>query len=635
MAYRKDIDGLRALAVLSVIAFHSGLDFTSGGYVGVDVFFVISGFIITNMIYREVKEKEFSYVGFYKRRAARLLPAFIITLLLVFAFGFYFYTTKSFDKLGKEIFFSSLGTANILFAQGVNYFAEGSAYQPLMHLWSLGVEEQFYLVWPTLLLVAFRISDGAVIPLTGIVLVITTSMVISATNDGNSKAYFLLQYRANELLIGSLTALLLAKYHKDKVKENYKRYLSYLGLSLMVAPVLLYDKNTAFPGYNALLPCIGVALIIAFPNRGLVTKMLSHGMLVLIGLISYPLYLYHQPFVSFARYFELDMPSYVMFITIASLSSLLAMPTYHYIEKPIRNIARSSSISSSATIIGLCLFIPVLAAIGFIVAKTNGLPERFKYLNQFALEVTEFHSSTFHDNYERGFNISNTEHGEILFVGDSVLQHYVLPFSIAIGLGSDEVDTVTRGGCVLLKGVEFNDKYADISCNDLRSSLYSSQKNYNYVVISQSWELYQDSVTNFPDGKRSYDRWTAFINQTVEHFLQYADEVIIIGAHPRVSGATSLQPSIRLTKESYLHGLRSLEIDNAASISLASNFFLDFENINGVTILEPHKIFCSPNCILSSDIWSYYSDSQHITSAATNFVVERIKHTLAIRTGER
>ncbi|UYG02177.1 acyltransferase [Halomonas sp. LR3S48] len=634
MTYRKDIDGLRAIAVLSVIAFHSGLDFTSGGYVGVDAFFVISGFIITSMIYREVKENEFNYIGFYKRRAARLLPAFIITLLLVFAFGFYFYTTKSFDKLGKEIFFSSLGAANILFAQGVNYFAEDAAYQPLMHLWSLGVEEQFYLVWPTLLLIAFRISDVTVVPLTGIALVITTLMVISATNDGNSKAYFLLQYRANELLIGSLTALFLAKYQNNKVKDNYKRYLSYLGLSFMVAPVLLYDENTAFPGYNALLPCIGVALIIAFPNRGIVTKILSHGILVLIGLISYPLYLFHQPLVSFVRYFELEMPAYIIFITIATLSSLMAMATYHYIEKPIRNIARSSSIKSSVTIVGLCLFIPALAAVGFIVAKSNGLPERFKYLNQFALEVTEFHSSAFHDNHERGLNIKNTEYGKILFVGDSVLQQYVLPFSIAIGLGSDEVDTVTRGGCVLLKGVEFNDKYADISCNDLRESLYNSQKKYDYVVISQSWELYQESVTNFPIGKVSYDRWAYFINQTIEHFLQYADEIIIIGAHPRVSGTTSLQPSIRLTKESYLHGLRSLEIVNVSGINSASRFFHEFENINGVTILEPHEIFCSPNCTLSSDNWSYYRDSQHITSAATNFVVERIKHTLATRAGE-
>ncbi|NIC04406.1 acyltransferase family protein [Billgrantia bachuensis] len=634
LTYRKDIDGLRALAVLSVIAFHTGLEFFPGGYVGVDIFFVISGYIITSVIYSEVKNNEFSYIGFYKRRAARLLPSFIITLLIVLAFGFYYYTSKSFDRLGKEIFFSSIGAANLLFAQGVDYFAEDAANQPLIHLWSLGVEEQFYLVWPVLLLVAFRISNVSVIPLSCLAFIATTIIAIAATNAGNSQAYFLLQYRANELLIGSLTALVLSKYKSLNINMHFSKYMNYLGLALMLAPVLLYDKNTAFPGYNALAPCIGVALIIAFPSKGIVTQVLSHRILVFIGLISYPMYLYHQPLVSFIRYFDMAMPGYVLFMTIVVLSSLMAMATYRYIEHPIRSIGRSSSLKSSVTIGMISLSIPVLAATGLAVAKTNGLPERFEYLNRFALQVSESHSSTFHKYYERGFKVASAEKGEVLFVGDSVLQQYVFPLSIALGFSSGEVDTVTRGGCVLLKGVEFIDKYADISCNDLRESLYRSPKRYDYVVISQSWESYQDLITNFPDSENSYDRWTGFLNQTIEHFLKYAEEVIIIGAHPRVSGTTNLQPSIGLTEEIYQAGLRSLRINNLEGLSSASFFFQKFELTSGVTILEPHKIFCTPVCMVDNESWSYFSDSQHITSAATSYVVEKIKSILVSKANE-
>ncbi len=631
MTYRKDIDGLRAFAVLSVIAFHTGLAVFPGGYVGVDIFFVISGYIITTMICSEIKNKKFSYLSFYKRRIARLLPSLIITLLIVASFGFYFYTNKSFDKLGKEMFFSSIGAANILFAQGVDYFAEDAAYQPLMHLWSLGVEEQFYLIWPAFLLIAFKMSHGSVIPLTAMALVTTTIIAISVVNNDGSKAYFLLQYRANELLIGSLTALILTKASSENVREEVKKSISYFGLVLMAAPVFLYDENTVFPGYNALFPCLGVALIIAFPNTGWVTRLLSHRTLVFVGLISYPLYLYHQPIVSFISYFDFKLPASALFMTVAFLSSLLALVTYQYVEKPIRNIARIASRKSIVTVGMLCFSIPALAAAGAVIAKTNGLPERFELLNPFALEVSASHASSFHKHYERGFEVSESESSKALFVGDSVLQQYVLPISIALDFDVDEVDTVTRGGCVLLKGVDFNDKYADISCNDIRNDLYNSAKTYDYVVISQAWESYEDSVTNFPAGENVYERWSGFLNQTVEHFLRYSEKVVIVGPHPRVAGVKGLQPSIRLTKETYLFGLRKLEVINNESLNSAVSVFNALEKNRRIIVLEPREIFCSVRCVLSNETWSYYSDGQHLTSAATSFVAERISNILSLR----
>ncbi|MEN9017645.1 MAG: acyltransferase family protein [Hellea sp.] len=630
MKYRSDIDGLRAIAVVSVIAFHSGIVLLSGGYVGVDVFFVISGYLITTLIFKEIKNRTFSFRAFYKRRAARLLPALSVTFAIVSIFGLVFYNNQAFDNLGKELFFSSFGAANILFANGVNYFAKDEAYQPLIHLWSLGVEEQFYIIWPILLLLAYRFYKSIIMPLVYILFFISLALSISAVEESLTKGYFLLQYRAFELLVGVITALHLQHNNGNNIPELMKKMLSYFGMFLIVIPMFLLNKNSSFPGYNALWPCLGTALIIAFPNNGLITKILSHKSFIFIGLISYPLYLYHQPLISFIYFLNFKLQPFEIFSVVLFIAILGSWLTYKFIEIPIRKLSNSNKKKSSILVIGaLCTTIPLFAILGIGIAKSNGFENRFRVLNPFALEVSNAHASSFHENFERGFNVSHQKHSKVLFLGDSVLQHYVLPMQKALNLKSYDIDTVTRGGCVLLKNVNFIDKFSDVSCNDIRDKLYNSKKTYDYVVISQSWDSYDDSVLNFSAKKNKFERWSPLLEETINHFQTYTNNIIIIGAHLSIDGALGIQPSVTITKEKLHKNLRKLKVKNLSDLKNSKNFFIEYEYNSRVKIIEPYNIFCELKCQLHDNNWSYFSDSQHVSNASTSFIKTRFETILS------
>jgi peptidoglycan/LPS O-acetylase OafA/YrhL len=625
LKYRSDIDGLRAIAVMSVIAFHSGISVFSGGYVGVDIFFVISGYLITTQIYKEITEGTFTFKGFYKRRAARLLPALSLTLCVVLVFGFIYYNNKTFDNLGKELLFSSLGAANILFSQGVNYFANDEAYQPLIHLWSLGVEEQFYLVWPIILLFFFRISNRLLIPVTVLMFIVSLGLSVFAVKEQLTKGYFLPHYRAFELLVGVITALYLRSKSEIVLSSLIRQIFTYIGIVLIIAPMLVLTKESSFPGYNALWPCLGAALIISFPNNGLITNALSNKMLVFIGLISYPLYLFHQPLISFIYFFDINFTAVEMFFVVVSISTFASWFVYNYIEKPVRRMAHAAPRKNTIiTISGLVATIPIFAISGLVIAKSGGLEYRFKYLNPFALEITQAHSSTFNKNFERGVQVSAGDRGKALFVGDSVLQHYVLPMSKALDLEVENIDSVTRGGCVLLKDIDFVDKFSDISCDDIRNKLYASKKTYDYVIISQAWDSYDKSVLNFASDSEGYEKWLPFLIRSIEHFSEIANKIIIIGAHPSVGGTHALQPTTTISKELFLKKLENVKVNNHSKMIQASKLFSSLEENGKVIVIEPYSIFCDKGCIVSDGKWSFFSDSEHISSASTDFVTERI-----------
>ncbi len=333
MKYRAEIDGLRALAVVPVILFHAGFDLFSGGFVGVDVFFVISGYLITTILIEDIENKRFSIINFYERRARRILPALFFMMLVCIPFAWMWMIPSQMKDFSQSLVAVNLFASNILFWQESGYFAEAVEEKLLLHTWSLAVEEQYYLLFPIFLLFAWRFGKNRVFWM--IIALTSISLLLSEWGwrhapDAN---FYLAPTRAWELLAGSITAFIV---QRRGVQTN--NWLSLLGLTAIIFSIFIYDEHTPFPSIYTLVPVVGVVLLILFADKNtIIAKLLSARIFVAVGLISYSAYLWHQPLFAFARIKSLEAPSAYLMGMLSVASLLLAVFSWKYIEKPFRN----------------------------------------------------------------------------------------------------------------------------------------------------------------------------------------------------------------------------------------------------------------------------------------------------------
>ncbi len=367
MKYRREIDGLRALAVVPVILFHAGFGAFSGGYVGVDVFFVISGYLITTIILTEMAEDRFSLVRFYERRARRILPALILVTLVSLAFGWVFLNPIAVKSLATSAIGVATFTSNILFWLGKGYFEEASELMPLIHTWSLAVEEQYYVIFPVALLLLSRVGVTKFASVFAALAVISLAVAVWAVSFQThprivSGAFFLLPTRGWELLLGGIAALILMKQRDGGTGSVLQQALAALGLAAILLSVVIYDSQTAFPGLAALLPTVGAFLIILYGTGDTFTgRLLANPLLVGPGLISYSLYLWHQPLFAFYRHIQgttvIDVTAAVLLIL---ASAVLSFITWKLVETPFRrrdflSVKHLLSVSFVALLaVGLC-----------------------------------------------------------------------------------------------------------------------------------------------------------------------------------------------------------------------------------------------------------------------------------------
>ena len=370
MVYRKEIDGLRALAVIPVILFHAGFKGFSGGFIGVDIFFVISGYLITSIILNDKKEGKFSIVQFYERRARRILPALFFLILCTLPFAYFWMIPHQLEEFGLSIISTVFFVSNVYFWRHSDYFDGAVESLPLIHTWSLSVEEQFYLIFPIFLILIYSLKRRWTVSI--LLLIFLISFVITEWGWRNEPLanFYLSPSRAWELMLGSLCAFfLLSPRNFSKLKEP----LAWLGAILLILSFFLIDNSTPFPSYFSLLPTVGTALLImfAFGNTS-VGKILSIRPLVFLGLISYSLYLWHQPIFVFSRMKNLgEFDSYIYFLLIL-LSVLMAYLSWKFIEKPFRN---RENFSRKSIFLLSAVFILALSTIGFISYKTEGFNE--------------------------------------------------------------------------------------------------------------------------------------------------------------------------------------------------------------------------------------------------------------------
>jgi peptidoglycan/LPS O-acetylase OafA/YrhL len=329
MSYRPELDGLRAVAVLAVIFYHAGFSFCRGGYVGVDIFFVLSGYLMTSIILKETENNEFTLIRFYVRRVRRILPMLYFTISISYIPAYKYLFDKEFVHFTKSAFLASVGLSNFFFATTTNgYFDTKTDLLPLVHTWTLGVEEQFYVIIP-LLFILFRKLDRMAI-MSSIVTLALASFYLTFVNTNSIHKFYMLHTRFWELAIGSLIVFM--------PKQSKSNVVSLVGFASILAAILVYNESMPNPSYFTLLPTLGTALVIIYTNIDTILgKVLSQKPFVWIGLISYSAYLIHQPMFAFARVLNLssiDNFKYsLMIFAIFGLSYL----TWRFVENPFRN----------------------------------------------------------------------------------------------------------------------------------------------------------------------------------------------------------------------------------------------------------------------------------------------------------
>lgn len=510
MNYRPEIDGLRAVAVVPVILFHAGFEIMSGGFVGVDVFFVISGYLITTILLTEKTEGRYSILRFYERRARRILPALFAVLLVCLPFAWAWMIPSAFLQFCYSLASTVLFVSNLYFLDSAGYFATGTEHAPLLHTWSLAVEEQYYLLFPLVLLVLGRFSRRWYFVCIGALALASLAFAEWAARAYPDENFFFTLSRLWELFAGSLCAV--AVFQRP---QQSNQFLGALGLAMIVGAVLFYDAGTPFPSVYALAPVGGTALVILFAARGtIVARLLSLRGFTAIGLISYSAYLWHQPLFAFARVRSIYEPSVWVMIALAVATFPLAWLSWRFVEQPFRHgktplLPRRWQVFGASAAMAAALF-----GFGLMGHATDGAPWRVSQ------KVADF------DSFDKDRNpytktcqfdgrVDASEHplpgckdflngdqADVIFIGDShsgAISYMAQKQLIDAGISSYAVESP---GCIALAGFKRDDSLACDSYNrtmqkvahDLGASFVVLTSRFTLHAIGQRFDNHEGGI---------------------------------------------------------------------------------------------------------------------------------------------
>lgn len=400
LKYRPDIDGLRAIAVLSVILFHNDVPGFPGGFVGVDIFFVISGFLITSIILKDIKQEQFSVARFYERRIRRIFPALFPVIAFTLIVGAYLFDASTFSDFGKSIAATTLFSSNILFWRESGYFDAPSLQKPLLHTWSLAVEEQFYIFFPLALVFIHKYQKSRYLLWIGIALAISLGSSIYGVFNFQSATFYLVPQRAWELLAGAVLALGVLPIPSKKWLRNL---VSVTGLAFIIYSIGAYTEATLFPGYNAIAPVLGACLII-YSHRSdwtptIVSKILSLRPLVFIGLISYSLYLWHWPLVAFTKYLMFRPLNGYEKTGLILAAFAVSVLSWKFIEQPFRKTQPFLPEKKQLFTVAATVMI-IFTAIGGVIYLQNGMAWRYPEANREIMDIKNDPQWAYFDEYE-------------------------------------------------------------------------------------------------------------------------------------------------------------------------------------------------------------------------------------------
>src|SRR5258706_5482954 len=494
MAYRADVDGLRAVAVLPVLLYHSGFSVFSGGYVGVDIFFVISGFVITSKLIEDMESGKYSISGFYVRRIRRIIPALIVTILLTYIAALLLFLPDAMNDFSRSLVATATFVSNLYFWKASGYFETAALDRPLLHTWSLAIEEQFYLVIPIILYAAFRYFRRFAWPVFLLAALSSLFLSIFVTDKAPTANFFLLPTRAWELLLGSLLVLVPLKPIRSKLANEV---LALAGLVLTFYTIATYTDATPFPGLSALVPTLGAAILIYVgrDHATLAGKALSLRPMVWIGLISYSLYLVHWPIIVFARYALLRNLAGVEILGVVAASIALAYCSWRFVETPLRRSKRSERrwpvFAVTASVLSLA------ALVGFAGISTNGFAARFPDFRSQQVAAAGvgvwlsgrcFLENQDADAWRGDLCIRTTgARPNTLLSGDSFAAHYIPGLIRNQDRLSHNIVQYTFAGCPPILSYK---SYARPGCESFNANVFNVIAKYSIdtVVVSARWD---------------------------------------------------------------------------------------------------------------------------------------------------
>jgi peptidoglycan/LPS O-acetylase OafA/YrhL len=484
--YRRDIDGLRAIAVLSVLGFHAFPSMVGGGFVGVDIFFVISGFLISTIIWENLQSNTFTYSEFYSRRIRRLFPALVIVLAATLAFGWFVLLADEFRHLGKTLAASAGFVANFALWEDSGYFSRSADTQPLLHLWSLAIEEQFYLVWPILLSWAWA-KKGTALPLALIIAAASFALNVGLVKTNPIATFYSPLSRCWELMLGAVLCFVLRE--KPQLIATNSHWRAATGLTLVIGSVFLLEASRPFPGWWALLPTLGAFLTLSAPDTWLSRRLLGNEALVRVGLISYPLYLWHWPLLSFARIINGEECPVAVRLLLLFVSVLLAWATSGMLEKRLR-YSRSVLAVPALGLALLVFLVGGLLSFREITAPRNGDPDLQRIGKALGdWEYPDGLQAVNVNGHELLWKQAGTE--GVLFVGDSHVEQYS-PRVVALADRPQSAKSTyfsTTPGCPPVPNV-FEDKHPDCAKRRNKALEFAMSPAVEAVVIGGCWNCY-------------------------------------------------------------------------------------------------------------------------------------------------
>ncbi|PDQ21517.1 acyltransferase [Mesorhizobium sanjuanii] len=608
MKYRRDIDGLRAVAVLPVVLFHFGITAIPGGFTGVDIFFVISGYLISGSLLDDLERGQFSIVSFYWRRARRILPALVFVTLLTCIAALFILLPSDLHEFSLSVIAASTFWSNIYFWKTTNYFSIDAQLRPMLHTWSLSVEEQYYIFAPILMLLIYRYFGKRWLAILLPIILGSFVLAIMATSMAPTAGFYLLPTRIWELMLG---AVLMLKRPPAVGNRLVMELAGLAGVGLLAIGFLTVSESDPFPGYNALYPCLGTALLIyagqATPST-IVTRILETRPLVWIGLISYSLYLVHWPINSFAHYLSLQKldPSMIVVMTVASFA--LAAFSWKYVEQPFR---QKRTFTAPLPIFAFSAgAIALLCAGGAAGALGNGFPQRFPDYAQQRIPVGDWRNGTCFN--EGSSQIENWNLGDctrthgfktnVLLWGDSFAAHYVSGLDANANQIQANVVEYTYAGCPPILSYF---SYARPNCTrfNQRALKIIGDAGIRTVILSGRWTDY---------AARRFDG----LQQTVDTLHGLGVRVFVIGQSPEFIAD--------VRKIAFFAKRRNLD-DTSWPMAMDPGINDRVRAFTkGATFIDPLKFLCSAGRCSFADAGQFlYFDYGHFSTIGATLAISK------------